>query len=291
MRIIRTKTKDGIHYEGILTGEEGSSDSLILHIHGMAGSPTLNQYYSEMYREYPANGLHFMAVTHRGTGVMTEFITDEGATVLGNAYEKFEDCVYDIDSWISKAVELGYKKIWLQSHSLGPSKVAYYMSQTNDPRVEGLIFISPSDMIGLIHADGEDENYKVMIEEANQLVAEGKGKQILSQDIWGLEKLSAETYINFFGEGSNTGVFNYKGDASDWKVVNSIKIPVLAITGTKDSGVVPIIDPYEAMKKLESELSRSPHVKTVVYDGADHSFDQFGDRIVGDVLDFIKNIN
>ncbi|WKZ30661.1 MAG: alpha/beta hydrolase [Candidatus Dojkabacteria bacterium] len=288
MQIIRTKTKDGIHYEGILTGDPATSDSIIIHIHGMAGSPTLNQYYTEMYKDYPAAGWHFLAVTHRGTGVATEFTTDDGATVLGNAYEKFEDCIHDIEAWVNKAAEMGYKRIWLQSHSLGPTKVAYYLSQTKDPRIEGAIFISPSDMVGLIKSGNESENYKAMISEANDLVKQGKGDQLLSQDIWGLEKLSADTYLNFFAEGSNLGVFNYNGPADGWGVVNSLTLPVLAIVGTADVGVVESKNPHEAMKQLEGELKNSPRVKTIVYEGADHSFDGFGGRIVEDVLEFVN---
>jgi len=63
----------------------------------------------------------------------------------------------------------------------------------------------------------------------------------------------------------------------------------LAITGTKDDGIVPVMDAHGAMKKLESELKSSPKVKTIVYDGAKHSFDGFGERIVKDVIDFVKS--
>lgn len=101
--------------------------------------------------------------------------------------------------------------------------------------------------------------------------------------------LSAKTYINFFGENANTAIFNYGDEAFGWKIVNNIKIPVLAITGTEDLGIKPVVDPKEAMKLLESELKRSPRVETLVYESAEHSFSGFEQRMVSDVLKFINN--
>jgi len=46
-----------------------------------------------------------------------------------------------------------------------------------------------------------------------------------------------------------------------WEKVNSINLPLIAFTGTKD--------------------------KSIVYEGATHDFTGFGDQIVRDVLEFI----
>ena len=64
----------------------------------------------------------------------------------GNALEIFEESVFDIDAWVLFAKNLGYKEIYIQAHSLAPSKVVYYMNQKSHDFIKGLVLISPADM-------------------------------------------------------------------------------------------------------------------------------------------------
>lgn len=196
MKYITTKTASGIEFTGMLF-EAVSSKKLILHIHGMSGDMYVNSYYPAMHDYYPQNGWSFLAVEHRGTHSITQFNTDNGVRNIGNAYEIFEDSVYDIKAWIAKAQELGYEEIWLQSHSLGPSKVTYYMNIVQDNPVNGLIWLSPADMIGLVSDPEGKKDHEICIKEAQELVDSNKGNQLLSRDLWGYMRLSASTYINF----------------------------------------------------------------------------------------------
>lgn len=288
MKIVKTKTSDGFHFNGLLS-EANNSKKIIIHIHGMAGSVLLNEYYTAMHEHYPQQEISFLAGELRGTGTITAFVHDTTDGVIGNAFEKFEDSIYDIQAWVDFAKSLGYEEIWLQGHSLAPSKIAYYVNQTKSHGLKGLIWISPSDMIGLVNDPKGKKDHEIMFPEAKKLVSEGKGNTLLSHKLWGSELLSAETYLNFFDVGAKTAIFNYGDDSLGWDVVNGIDLPVVAITGTEDDGIVPVMDAFQAMKKLELELKSSPRVKTVVYDGAMHSFDGFGNKIVNDVLNFIKS--
>jgi hypothetical protein len=222
---------------------------------------------------------------------MTEFTSDDPSGVLlaGNALEKFEDCIFDIQGWIDFALSHGYMEIWLQSHSLGTSKVAYYMDQVRPTNIAGLIFLSPSDMIGCVHDTVGQKDYDILLPEAIKLASEGKENQLLTHTLWGAEYLSARTFLNMFDKNANTAIFNYGDESLGWKAVNEISVPVIAVTGTKDDGIAPVIDPKIAMTKLEQELKNSPKVKTIVYEGAEHSFDGYGEKITEDIVSFINN--
>ncbi len=286
MIIVKTKTSDGLFLRGLLT-RSNTSKKLIIHIHGMAGSPLLNDYYPLMHDGYARVGISFLAVENRGTGMITYFDSDGGSRTVGNALERFEDSVFDIQGWIDYAKNEGFEEIWLQSHSLGTSKVAYYVSTVKSNEVKGLILLSPSDMVGLVHDPVGSKDNDIMLPQAKELVSEGKGHQLIDHKLWGEELLSADTYLNFFDEGTKTAIFNYADEKLGWDVVRSIYLPVLAITGTKDDGVVSVSDPYLAMEKLKKELISSPKVMTVVFEGATHGFDGFGDKIVEEAIRFI----
>ncbi len=289
MDIIETTTNDGLIYKGILTTPEKSTDKIILHIHGMSGDIYTNSFYPFMYQQYPESGISFLAVEHRGTHSITQFNTVDGKVKnIGNAYEIFEDSSLDIDAWVNKVIKLGYKDIWLQAHSLGPSKVAYYVNNHKYEQIKGLVWLSPSDMIGLVQDLEGIKDHKLLLPEAEMLVSKGKGNEILSRVLWGSIKFSAATYLNFFGNNAKTAIFNYDNTELGWDIVNNIDLPVIAFTGTKDDGIVPVLDAYKAMEKLQKELIKSPRKKLVVFDGAQHDFEGFGQNIVNEVINFIK---
>lgn len=288
MKIVTTKSTDGIYYRGILS-EADNPKGIIIHIHGMSGSPIQETYYETMYEEYPKAGWSFLASDHRGTGSITQFDSEKGETLnIGNAFEIFEDCIHDIQGFINFAKESGYKRIWLQAHSLGPSKTAYYMNQIKSTDVEGLIWISPSDMVGLVHDPIGIKDHEKLLPEAKKLVEENKPKQLLSNYLWEGVMLSSQSYLSFFGENAKDAIFNYHNPELGFEVVNSINVPVLALTGTKDDGISPVIDPHMAMQMLEKELKNSQSMKTIVYENAEHSFIGFEKEIVKDVLSFIN---
>lgn len=287
MKYIKTQTEDGLHYTGLITESIGSK-KIIINIHGMSGDIYTNSYYPVMHEYYPANGWSFLATENRGTHSITQFLKNDDIVNIGNAYEIFEDCVADISAWVKTAESLGYEEIWLQSHSLGPSKVVYYMNNIEENKVNGLIFISPSDMVGLTQDPIGIVDHEICIAEAYKLVDLELGKNILSHKLWGNVIMSANTYINFFGRNANTAIFNYYDNSLGFSLVNKLQVPVLAITGTNDDGIVSVMNAYDAMLLLERELVGSPRKKTIVYDGAEHDFCGFERCIVQDVLDFIS---
>ena len=229
-----------------------------------------------MHEYYPSHEIAFLMVQHSGTGT--------GAAAL----ERFEDCVEDIQTWVDYVKKIGYTEIWLQAHSLGAPKIAYYMDMVKPDNIAGLILLSPSEMIGLVHDPIGQKDFDAMYPEAIKLVAENKPDTILSHKLWGENLMSAGTFLNLFDEDTNSAIFNYANPELGWKTVNNTDVPVLAITGTKDDGIATVMEPHLAMKKLESELISSKRVKTIVYDGAEHDFIGFEERLVKDVVEFIQ---
>lgn len=92
MQLITTTTSDKLRLHGFLS-EASESKKIIIHIHGMAGDMYLNSFYPHMYADYPKAGWSFLAAEHRGTHSITEFVKDGKYVNIGNAYEKFEECV------------------------------------------------------------------------------------------------------------------------------------------------------------------------------------------------------
>lgn len=292
MEIIKTKTSDQLLLSALYSNSTAADvkDTIIIHFHGMAGDFYTNAFLQKMHEQYPNNGFSFMSVQTRGTdSVMQILVGDNNWVYYGNTYEIFEESVLDIEAWIKKALELGYKNIWLQGHSLAPTKLIYFINNADSALLgylKGLILISPSDICGFsTHPDYIDEHRNLM-NEATDLVNAGNELKILSGEKWGY-KLSAKTFLNMFGDDSNSDIFNYK--KATWLQVKEINLPVIAFTGTEDSGIVPIMEAQDAMKKIESEFSSSINVKGVVLGNATHSFSGYEDVLCKNVIEFVND--
>ena len=286
MRLISTQTDDGLELAGLLA-EPDAKNTLIVHVHGMQGN--FYEHAGPYAEAYATKGISFLAGENRGADIVKWFDTNSAGKVIGGAYEVFEDCCYDIKAWVDYAERLGYRNVWLSGHSLGAIKTAYYLCQTKDPRIAGLIFLSPPDNQGLVRDPDGAADHAVCYPEAQRLRAGGQGHQLLSHMLWGDKVLSADTYVNLFSEESPSNIFHYYDPNRSWAVVNEISVPVMAFSGTKDDGIVPVMDPHEAMTLLVGQLIRAPKVKTEVLDNAEHSFKGFEAQIVDHAASFISS--
>lgn len=278
-------TEDSIELNGLLAKSDASSERIIIYIHGMGGTFFRDSMSKHFLQNFPKKGVDCLTTENRGTGGITFFDNER----KGVAFEDFEKCIFDISAWIDLAEEKGYKEIWLISHSLGTCKAAYYSYKMKDNRVTGQIWISPSEMYGLVRDDEGKDEKEIMYQEAKKLISENKEDTLLSIQLWKHHYMSAKTYLNLFGEDSRASVFNYFDTSRGWKVVNDITVPVLAITGTNDDGVCTVKNPREAMNLLEKNLSSSNKTRTIIYENANHGFRGFLDRIVEDSITFIDD--
>lgn len=286
MRLVTTITSDGLHLSGLLSEPETKAKAIIIHIHGMGGDPYSNEWYEHFHTGFSQHGISFLSVQHRGTGSITQFYQEPGEYLnYGNAFELVEDCVYDIQAWVEFAKEQGYKDICLSAHSLAPSKVVYYMNQKTDPSIKGLIFVSPVDMVGIGEATNED--FQGMMEEAKNLMQEGKEYHLLSQLESGEYYLSAKTFLNLFAQSSPADVFCYTDRNHDWSALQSISVPVFGIFGTADSPITTICDAQNAAEAFKTHSTSAAFVQTIIYEDASHAFDGFEQDIVRDVELFI----
>ncbi len=286
--ILRATTADGLILSGMLTTPTIPSDICVVHVHGMSGSTVFNSFYNAMHSRYSGQGIGYLVGENRGANGVTTFPRVDGRTALvGNAFEIFEECVHDVEAWVGCALKLGFRRIILQGHSLGCSKVVFAVSRLKPEQaavVSGLVLLSPADMLGLVEEPGCQPLHHRLLAEAKSK----RGEELLSELLWGYALLSARTYLNFFSPFSNAAIFNFLNPAYGYEQLKQIGLPVLAMTGTKDDGISPACDPARAMEVLRANLAASSRVETVVFDGADHDFVGFDEAILDKTIPFIK---
>ncbi|MFB6076747.1 MAG: alpha/beta hydrolase, partial [Candidatus Nanohaloarchaea archaeon] len=279
------ETDDDYRLQGLLAEADGGT--AVLHIHGMAGNLYGNAFVQKMLSAYPDAGISFLTVEQRGSETVHLVETTRGGfDPIGNAYERFDESRRDIRAWLDFLQDAGYDDIYLQAHSLGPSKVAHFLAEEPHDAIAGVIFISPSEMIGLVEDDSCPE-HDGLLGEARELVADGREDELLSGLLWDWAKLSAGTYLDLFGAESDAAVFNYSTPGRGWDAIAAIDVPMLAVLGTADDGIVVGAD--EAMAMLEEHAENCPRFEGIVVDGAEHDYAGYEDEIIDHVLSFVED--
>lgn len=268
---VRVFSKDGLELHGFFCPPKNARRKIgVLHIHGLAGN-----FYENRFIDYVANqtnekGYAFLTVNTRGHDYISDFIkkTDTGIRYvqIGGAFEIFEECIHDISSWIDFLETRGYNKIILEGHSTGALKVIFYLNQTLDKRIGGLILLSPSDDIGL-QKNALKGKYKESLNFANNVILEGKSEELMPARFFEYP-VSPKTYIDMFGPRTKRGIFSLHDPTSKFDALARINCPTLVVYGTVE----------EAIVDNKVELALSTFQKTVIkceakaIEGAPHNY-------------------
>lgn len=280
-RFVNAETKDNIELLGLLS-ESNAGKTIVVHFHGMQGNFFKNNFIQNMLVDYPEKGVSFLTVEQRGAEAVRFFPKGDQYLKGGNAFENFGECRHDIKAWIDFARSIGYENIYLQGHSLGCSKIAYYLAES-DSDIEGAIFISPADMHGIFIE--RVKNGSKLLQEAKEMSKEGKGEEILVEQCDGWKYLSANTFIDLYSEDSDTAIFNFLKPELGFETLEDIETSILAITGSKDAGIV--TEPEKSMKMLEEKTINASEIKTKVLEDAEHDFRGFEKEIIEEVSNYI----
>jgi pimeloyl-ACP methyl ester carboxylesterase len=283
----RIVTKDSIELVGLLYEPEETTSKILVHVHGMAGNFYENKFLDVIAETFTKKGIAFFAFNNRGCELikeLTKYVNGKKTIIkIGNAYEQFEDSLIDIAAAIDFVSSKGFSSIHLSGHSLGSPKVAYYSANGNDKRLSSVIFISPSDMVGLIKMDRNYERDKKM---AKLMVDEGRGNELLPYPVlWNENPLSVKTYISLGGGESGIAIFNFHDSADTLPLLSKITIPTYAVMGSKDDALVVSID--ETMARIKKALSNAPKVETNILGDADHGYNDFEQELADALVSWV----
>lgn len=154
----RTITSDKLRLDGLLFEPDKKSNTAILHIHGMAGNFYENVFLDSMAEEYTKAGYAFLTGNNRGHDHIADFHIvgpKENYKRIGDVFEKIEDCILDINTWLEFLKQKGYKVFILQGHSLGAVKAVYYLNNYSNNPFISLVLASPPDILGLVRVGTE----------------------------------------------------------------------------------------------------------------------------------------
>jgi alpha-beta hydrolase superfamily lysophospholipase len=192
-RLVYRATVDGLDLRGVLLRRaraRGPSRTLCIWIHTRQQN-FAEQEYVRIGHLVAARGADFLSVDTRGHDFGSWFRTGDGPILYGSAWERFSDCVYDLDAWVDFAADSGYGAVALVGHGFGGAKALHFQAQRQRPEVGAVVLASSG-------AAARDKFTEETGDLAREMVAAGRGRDLMP---WGTggdtytSTVSAEWYL------------------------------------------------------------------------------------------------
>ncbi|MET4577041.1 alpha/beta hydrolase [Ottowia thiooxydans] len=235
--LVRVISPSGVEMCGFHTRAR-SDAPLLLCLHGLSGHLDTSFVFEFFKTTSPLSTFHVLSIASSGQGNIS--MARQGHLLEyrlgGSAYERFEESVGDLATWIDYATKCTSGPIILLGHSLGASKVTHYLAQTQDARVKGLVLASAPDLKGAFVALHGKQRFENFMAEARAKVAQGEGRSLMGEDcVIGLlrQRVSAQTLLDRFEEASAADTFDFFGRESStaFLALEQVTTPILAVYG------------------------------------------------------------
>lgn len=282
MEMLYDYTKDGLRL-ACIHWDSKIKDTCIVFIHGQGGN-VIENYFAHIWgRIFNENNIGFIYGHNRGYNHINDIITkDNDLKRCGATFEIFEESIYDVELWLNKAYELGYKKVILMGHSLGCNKIIYYIYK-NNPKIDGVILASPPDMVGLTLI--EEPTYNDLIKEAKENIDSGNPRKLLDELLDGYSYTSSENFLNLYIEGNNIDNIPIERNPKHFEQLESIKVKTLAFSGSNEAG------PYSKIALLKEKALNCPDFAISFIEGSGHTYNNHEEDVANLIVEWLNKNN
>lgn len=219
--------------QGLWYGREKPT-TVYIWVHGLTGSIFSGRRIINLLAKGNDAGITFNT---RGAGHVNDVKRKQGTKMIyetaGTAYEKFQDCVDDVQGVMNFARKKGAKKIFLLGHSTGCQKSVYWASK-GGRGVNGLILLGPLSDFADTLVPNKRAHYRAGLALAKKLVRSGRGLELMPKKYTEWLFLTAARYVSLYTPDSVEEIFTYAQVKRKPKTLQKVKTPILAVLAERD---------------------------------------------------------
>ena len=187
---------------------------------------------------------------------------NQNVNYIEMTYEDVLESYYDIKGAIDKVIELGYKKIHLQGHSLGCTKIIYTYNRMKNENyknlsyIKSIILLSLVDIVDCQKYDLGMDKYNEMLNWAERKEQEGKKMELMPEGAFD-HPISVKSYLRYFRDNEDIDFAKFSEKDYDFKELNNIKVPLFIRWGEKDLVIQELTDLIELKKQKHGPFDKN----------------------------------
>ena len=277
--LVSAVTRDGVSLSGLMAEPARGRKAALVWVHGLGSTFATGQpLIRALSTRLNAAGLGYFKLDTRGHHVVGR----AGKRLAGAAFERFEDCVKDIDAMVTLARRAGYRTVILAGHSTGANKVLHYAAKVRDRRVSALILLGPvSDVAGEMKQIGARELRRRVAIAAR--LAKRDPEALVPRE-FGFR--GARRYVSLYRPGETEDVFPYYRPNARWTALRRVRLPLAVFLGARDEYLDRPATEVTAAFARNAERVRS--FTGVVVRSARHGFQGHEDLLARAMVDWIR---
>ncbi|MDG4951869.1 DUF1749 domain-containing protein [Actinobacillus equuli] len=280
MKKLNIATQSGTVLHGVLFPAETQAKTVVIAITGIHGNFYSNPFYYNIGETLSKAGVDFLyAQTRNAFGKMQEVnaLTNE-PEIIGSFNEDFAKTIEDLTAYLDFAEQQGYENIVLAGHSLGANKVIYYLSETQDPRVNKFLLLSPANVTHLTNFVGDTERAYI-----RQMIEKGQGQKLLPFELFGWLPATADTAYQWLYSPLLNNVHVEKD--GDFSQVEKISHSGALLIGTLDRFTYG--DPSGFLRNINAHFTNSQANELIFIENTGHTYQQKEQELADKIRDLL----
>lgn len=284
--------EDGMELVGLLhTSENCEEDEVILSVHGM-GSNCLKKR-DDIIAEYATKSkISYFTFNNRGNGLINAARMQDGKIMQGTVFEDVLESYNDIIGAINVLKEKGYKKIYLQGHSLGSTKIVYTYNKLVEENnreildsIKSVLLLSLVDLVDVMKIMIKSNPTINIIDLALEKEKEGDLDYIMETRVPFLPYVSVKTFLRYYRDNQDINFAQYQNEEFTFPELNKINVPLFMRWGNnKELISIPADEVTNVcINKINNQNKDIGYI-----DGATHNYIGKEDILAKEIIDFLK---
>lgn len=282
---------DNLNLIGLLHTPKKKTETVLISVHGIT-SNCLKRRDDVLAQKCTDLGIAYFCFNNRGHEIICNYgrIEDNDMHFYGSGAENIYDSYFDIKGAMIEMQKRGYKKIILQGHSMGCTKVVYtyneFLNNNETTMLESIIGVILLSMVDIPTALKQmlGKDYKKIISYFELLKKRGKGDRLVVLDA-STPPVMPNTILQYAEDNKKIDFAKFGDNRTTFKELNNIKVPLFMRWGNINELIFQNAD--ELVQNLNAKIKNKN--KDISYiAGANHNYTGKEEELGEQITDFIK---
>ena len=264
-QLVSVTTSDRVRLDGFYMAAETEPNSKVdatVITHGLSGNFYTSRLLKHLAESFVRQGISTVLINTRGHDYLNLTVRSGRSVTLGAAYERIDECKYDINAWVDFLSDEGHRNVLLAGHSLGAIKSLYAQAHAPHPLVAAVCGLSATRLsYNAFLASSEGDRFSHWLKAARELVASHQADELMYVDFPFPTWMSAGAYLEKYRSGDFLNWLNF---------VHQVAVPTWIGFGELELNENPVfVGLQDDLDRIANQLD---NVSIETIPGADHFY-------------------